>query len=293
MFINFAYNENDNRAADVLKHLERANSIGTVHTSHTPQELYTLIQPRTGYDYDAIMIMPDRSGDLDKTSASSIFKKISNANNRYKALVAIIDDEQPPADRVTPNRFYSRANIETCISYLNSGADDAIRIPERLNWLYSRLINICARRVGAHDNIIRAGHMYVDLENKHVSINGLPLKTSRTEYAILEYMALRKNRACSKESLMDALGKDDLDDTKSIDVHICKIRKKIKNIAGTHNIQNDWSRSYCLTTLPLFNNAPTRQTAQQPPEKAQQVTAAGYAADSGPKLIEMRLPSFA
>ena len=106
------------------------------------------------------------------------------------------------------------------------GAEDYIVKPFEMIELIAR-INVVLRRSG-RDEIVQIGAVQVDLNKRLVLSNGEELILTPQEFALLEVLILNKNIALSREKLLElAWGYDYAGDTKTVDVHIQKLRKKL------------------------------------------------------------------
>lgn len=110
---------------------------------------------------------------------------------------------------------------------LTSGAEDYIVKPFDILELIAR-VNIVLRRNR------RAGHAFsldsvtVDLEKHTVEKDGKLLEMTPQEYTLLEILIQNRNMALSREKLLElAWGYDYEGDTRTVDVHIQKLRQKL------------------------------------------------------------------
>jgi two-component system, cell cycle response regulator CtrA len=96
--------------------------------------------------------------------------------------------------------------------------------------------------------MIRTGRLVVNLHTRAASVDDQPIKLTNTEYAILELLSLRKGATVTRESFLNQLyGGIDEPELKSIDVLICKLRKKLaRATGGSHYIEAVWGRGYVL-----------------------------------------------
>ena len=95
---------------------------------------------------------------------------------------------------------------------------------------------------------IRTGKLAVNLVARVVSVDDQPVHVTDTEYAILEFLSLRKGTILTKEMFLDRLyhGMNE-PQLKIIDVFLCKLRKKLAQATGgNHYIETVWGRGYML-----------------------------------------------
>ena len=88
----------------------------------------------------------------------------------------------------------------------------------------------------------------MNLRNRVAMVCGQILNLTSKEYSVLELMAMRKGAALNKEAFLNHLyGGIDEPELKIVDVFICKLRKKISEIAKRGNyIETIWGRGYML-----------------------------------------------
>jgi DNA-binding response OmpR family regulator len=89
----------------------------------------------------------------------------------------------------------------------------------------------------------------VDRDSHTITVGGVPIHTTPSEYEILAYMADRRGRLISREKLSDVLygARPDCDAPASnvVDVMICNIRHKLA-AAGAPALQRRWGQGYFL-----------------------------------------------
>ncbi|AMB59303.1 response regulator transcription factor [Microterricola viridarii] len=117
---------------------------------------------------------------------------------------------------------------------LELGADDYMTKPYSTRELLARARAVLRRHVeadAADDSIIEAGSVRMDVERHTVSVNGeltpMPLK----EFELLEYLMRNAGRVLTRGQLIDRVwGTDYFGDTKTLDVHIKRIRSRIEAV---------------------------------------------------------------
>jgi two-component system, cell cycle response regulator CtrA len=117
-------------------------------------------------------------------------------------------------------------------------------------WRHARLAELgIFKGVVMHSvSAIRTGRLVVDPSTHVASVDDRPLRLTRTEYAILELLGLRKDTTVTKEMMLSHLyGGIDEPELKIIDVFVCKLRKKLAlATGGKHYIATVWGRGYVL-----------------------------------------------
>ena len=117
---------------------------------------------------------------------------------------------------------------------LEIGADDYVTKPYSARELVAR-INAVLRRNGGNVVQLDPGVMSVhgirmDIDRHQVSINGIPASLPLKEFELLEFLMRNAGRVLTRMQLIDRVwGSDYVGDTKTLDVHIKRLRAKIED----------------------------------------------------------------
>ena len=117
---------------------------------------------------------------------------------------------------------------------LNIGADDYITKPFSIKELIAR-VNALLRRIGETEKqnggvIINLGNLRVDLERHEVEKNGELLDLTLKEFELLRILLENKGKVLSRNILLDKVwGYDFYGETRTVDVHVRNLRKKIED----------------------------------------------------------------
>ena len=179
------------------------------------------------YDYDLILLdlsLPDMSG-LD------VLRTLRRGRNETPIMI-----------------LSGTAEIDSKVKALSLGADDYMTKPFHKDELVARLRAVIRRSKGHSQSLITIGDMVIDLDAKHVHVNGVRIHLTGREYQTLELMALRKGKALTKDVFLSCLyGGMDEPGAKIVDVFICKLRKKLgPHTDGRHVIETVWGGGYVL-----------------------------------------------
>ncbi len=116
---------------------------------------------------------------------------------------------------------------------LEIGADDYVTKPYSARELVAR-INAVLRRHSGEGVSSDTGTMIVqgirmDIDRHQVSVNGIPVSLPLKEFELLEFLMRNAGRVLTRIQLIDRVwGSDYVGDTKTLDVHIKRIRAKIE-----------------------------------------------------------------
>lgn len=127
--------------------------------------------------------------------------------------------------------------IDTVVG-LEVGADDYVTKPYRLRELVARMRAVL-RRGGvdgeqvvedAPPQMLVEGDVSLDLDRHEVRVGGALVTLALKEFELLTYLLERSGRVVTRESIMQNVwGYDYIGDTKTIDVHIRRLRSKIED----------------------------------------------------------------
>lgn len=142
----------------------------------------------------------------------------------------------------------AKDDIDSKVSALNLGADDYMTKPFSINELEARVRALSRRERIVCGTKIKVNNMVIDLAAKNITIKGKPLKTSLTEYRLIEYLVRNRNNVCSRTMIKEHVWGDKDHFSNIIDATISKLRKKIKklnsNIDLIHTLPKSGYRIY-------------------------------------------------
>lgn len=110
---------------------------------------------------------------------------------------------------------------------LTAGADDYLVKPFEAAELLARVDSVL-RRTSKHHRIYTISGTRIDLDERTTKVDGNPVKLTCREFELLEALILNQNLALTREQLLNlAWGEDYFGETRTVDVHITKLRKKL------------------------------------------------------------------
>jgi len=118
---------------------------------------------------------------------------------------------------------------------LEIGADDYVTKPYRLRELVARIRAVLRRRethenLPASDDEIQLGPIRMDIDARRCFVNGAEIKLRKKEFALLRLLLENPGRVLTREVLIDRIwGSDYVGDTKTLDVHIKRLRTLIED----------------------------------------------------------------
>ncbi len=115
---------------------------------------------------------------------------------------------------------------------LELGADDYVTKPYSTRELRARIRAVLRRRVEVDDeplNVLEVGSVRMDVERHTVEVDGREIAMPLKEFELLELLLRNAGRVLTRGQLIDRVwGSDYFGDTKTLDVHIKRIRSKIE-----------------------------------------------------------------
>lgn len=182
------------------------------------------------YDYDIVLLdldLPDMSG-------HDLIRRIRGSGKTVPVL-AISD--------AVPARVRAQA--------LDLGADDFLSGPCDIDELLARMRAIVRRSQGHTNSKLRFGCVELNMDSRDVSVNGARLPLSRREYAVLELLFLKQGVILTKGTFLNHLycGTDE-PEMKTIDVIICRLRKKLAAAGVPALVDTVWGSGYILREAP-------------------------------------------
>jgi two-component system, OmpR family, response regulator len=155
-----------------------------------------------------------------------------------EVLKALRAKKQTPVLMLT-----AKTAVQSRIEGLNCGADDYLAKPFDVNELRARLRALIRRTGGQARDQIVIGEVCVDTWGKSVTLAGAPVVLTAREYALVEYLALRRGKMVSRTELYEHLFDENEDSLSNLlDVRVSLVRKKL----GAEFIQTRRGQGYCI-----------------------------------------------
>lgn len=121
----------------------------------------------------------------------------------------------------------AKDDLDSKIQGLTRGAEDYLVKPFEILELMVRMEKVLERR-NKLEPVIRILDMEINMEEHTVRKNGVEIPLKPMEFELLAVLAKNKNRAISRENLLRMVwGVDYMGETRTVDVHIGQLRKKL------------------------------------------------------------------
>jgi DNA-binding response OmpR family regulator len=131
---------------------------------------------------------------------------------------------------------------------LELGADDFIVKPFDMKEVCAR-IKAVLRRYAKHDNadgeVIKFDNLEISLQKYELKIKGKPVDLPPKELELIYFLAFNYNRVFTRDQLLDKVwGFDYLGDSRTVDVHIKRLREKLEGASEKWTLKTIWGVGY-------------------------------------------------
>ena len=136
---------------------------------------------------------------------------------------------------------------------LELGADDFIVKPFDMKELSAR-IKAVLRRYNAHtrsndEEVVRFENIEISLQKYELKLNGKAIDIPPKELELLYFLTSNCNRVFTRNQLLDKVwGFDYLGDSRTVDVHVKRLREKLEGISDKWSLKTVWGVGYKFET---------------------------------------------
>lgn len=137
---------------------------------------------------------------------------------------------------------------------LELGADDFIVKPFDMKELSAR-IKAVLRRYNAHsktsdDEVVKFENIEISLQKYELKLNGKAIDIPPKELELLYFLASNCNRVFTRDQLLDKVwGFDYLGDSRTVDVHVKRLREKLEGVSDKWSLKTVWGVGYKFDTV--------------------------------------------
>ena len=158
---------------------------------------------------------------------------------------------QRPATATVPIIMLTARTAESDrVAGLDTGADDYVTKPFSARELAARVRAALRRGRGAEamsTATYQGAHLAADFDAVSVTVDGAPVKLTRREFELLRYLVDNRNRVLSRDRLLERVwGYDHAIETRSVDVHVGRLRKALNAGHAADPIRTVRSAGYAL-----------------------------------------------
>lgn len=138
------------------------------------------------------------------------------------------------------------------VTGLDNGADDYIVKPFEMREVVAR-VHAVLRRTNPPESdgkIVRYDKLTVDLESYQLVIDGQKVEAPPKEMELLFFLASNPNKVFTRDQLLDHVwGFEYFGDTRTVDVHIKRLREKLESVSDKWNLKTVWGVGYKFELL--------------------------------------------
>jgi len=178
------------------------------------------------YDYDCILldlILPDGDG-LD------ILREIRKRRNPVGVIITSAKD-----------------SLDDKLEGLEIGADDYLPKPFPLSELSMRIYALIRRKEFQANNILKSSDISINLLERQVSVNEIPIELTKTEYELLLFFISNKGKAIAKSAIAEHLSGEMADMFNNFDFiysHIKNLKAKLAENGCSNCIKTIYGMGY-------------------------------------------------
>jgi DNA-binding response OmpR family regulator len=141
---------------------------------------------------------------------------------------------QPETEKTPIIILTAKATESDKISGLELGADDYMTKPFSVKELLARIRAVMRRTAEEITAPYDDGKLSIDYDDMRVDCSGTAVKLTRKEFALLGALVKNQNRVATRQKLLDDVwGHDYFGDTRTLDVHIRRLRQKLGDCAAS------------------------------------------------------------
>jgi DNA-binding response OmpR family regulator len=135
---------------------------------------------------------------------------------------------------------------------LELGADDYVTKPFDTKEIIARIKAVLRRTSAVKESEIKEvkyDKLSVNLTNYEIKVDGVVVDTPPKELELIYYLASNPDRVFTRDQLLDDVwGFDYFGDSRTVDVHIKRLRDKLKGVSEEWELRTIWSVGYKFET---------------------------------------------
>lgn len=132
-----------------------------------------------------------------------------------------------------------RSQVEERVKCLNLGADDCLLKPFSFHELTARCRALLRRKEQFADPVLRHGDVELNRMDHKVTRGGRPVELTVKEFALLEFLMMRRGKSCSRSELLREVWQMSPDaGTNVVDVYVNYVRRKLSAVSAGGDLMN-------------------------------------------------------
>ncbi|MBR1842020.1 MAG: response regulator transcription factor [Oscillospiraceae bacterium] len=142
----------------------------------------------------------------------------------------------------------AKGETQDKITGLESGADDYITKPFEVKEVVAR-IHAVLRRFGedekTSERVLTFDKLVIDMDSFELTVDGKKLDIPPKEMELLFHLASSPNRVYTRNQLLDEVwGFDYFGDSRTVDVHVKRLREKLEGVSDKWSLKTVWGVGY-------------------------------------------------
>lgn len=131
---------------------------------------------------------------------------------------------------------------------LELGADDYVAKPFDAKEVVARVKAVLRRTnsdIGSKAEIVKFDKLLINISNYELIVDGKTIDTPPKELELIFHLASNPNRVYTRDQLLDEVwGFDYYGDSRTVDVHVKRLREKLENISDKWSLKTVWGVGY-------------------------------------------------
>ena len=207
----------------------------------------------------------DKAG-FDTIEAANAEEALDIVENQYIDL-AVVDIMMPGMDGfelVEQMRQYrefpvimltAKSQSKDKLRGFSLGIDDYVTKPFDAKEVMARVKAVLRRASGSNDaeenskKIVKYDNLEINIVNYELKVKGVPVDTPPKELELIYHFASNPNRVYTRDQLLDEVwGFDYYGDSRTVDVHVKRLREKLEGVSDKWSLKTVWGVGYKFET---------------------------------------------
>ena len=227
-----------------------AISVLIVEDDRNIAELLQMYLEKEGY---AVTTAPDGGQGLTKFRSIQpdlvLLDVMMPVMDGWSVCKAIRADSQVPIIMLT-----AKGETDDKVTGLRSGADDYITKPFEMKEVLARIESVLRRSTGITEKTksrrLSFDRLMIDMDAFELTVDGKKIDTPPKEMELLFYLASSPNRVYTRNQLLDEVwGFDYFGDSRTVDVHVKRLREKLEGVSEQWCLKTVWGVGYKFEVL--------------------------------------------
>ena len=167
----------------------------------------------------------------------------------WSVLKKIRETDKAPVIMLT-----AKGETNDKVQGLKQGADDYLTKPFEMKELLAR-VEAVLRRAGGEEEKVKPRRLVfdklvIDLDSFELIVDGKRIETPPKEMELLYHLASSPNRVFTRNQLLDEVwGFDYFGDSRTVDVHVKRLREKLEGVSDKWSLKTVWGVGYKFEVL--------------------------------------------